>query len=228
MSLRNFRFDSLSETEIGASVVLERAEHNHLFRVLRARAGETVGLLDGCGNYGTARVEKGNLLTLLTREKAQLPSKRIHLYLAPPRRQKMDMILKQAAELGVYRIVPVLCEYGVSEPGDTAVGGRWKDLLFEACKQSANPFLPEVSPVLPFREAVEDARAKCQFSAFGSVRDEGTFSFESGDAAWFVGPEGGYSPEELTLLESYARPVRLGSYILRVETAAIAGIAKLL
>ena len=44
----------------------------------------------------TGQVEKGNLLTLLSKEKAELPEKRIHLYIAPPRRQKMDSILKQA------------------------------------------------------------------------------------------------------------------------------------
>lgn len=227
MSLRNFRFDPLADTEISFPVNLERAEHNHLFRVLRARAGEIVGLLDGSGWKGTAQVEKGNLLTLLSKEKAELPEKRIHLYIAPPRRQKMDSILKQAAELGVFRIVPVLCEYAVSEPGENAVSGRWKDLLFEACKQSANPYLPEVSPMLSFKDAVEDAKKKCQFLAYGSVRESGTFSFESGDVAWFVGPEGGYAPQELAVLDEIAHPIRLGNYILRVETAAIAGIAKL-
>ena len=227
MSLRNFRFDQLSEAELSGQVVLERAEHNHLFRVLRARAGEIVGLLDGNGWKGTARVEKGNLLTLLSKEKAELPGKRIHLYIAPPRRQKMDSILKQAAELGVFRIVPVLCEYAVSEPGESAVSGRWKELLFEACKQSANPYLPQVSPMLPFRDAVADAKEHCQFLAYGSVQERGSFSFDSGDAAWFVGPEGGYAPQELAVLEEIAHPIRLGSYILRVETAAIAGIAKL-
>ena len=227
MSLRNFRFDSLAETEISAPVNLERAEHNHLFRVLRARTGEIVGLLDGCGWKGTAQVEKGNILTLLNKGKAELPAKRIHLYIAPPRRQKMDSILKQAAELGVFRIVPVLCEYAVSEPGENAVSGRWKDLLFEACKQSANPYPPQISPMIPFKEALEDAQKNCQFLAYGSVKEKGTFSFDSGDAAWFVGPEGGYSPLELSLLEEIAHPIRLGNYILRVETAAIAGIAKL-
>ncbi|MBQ9770871.1 MAG: 16S rRNA (uracil(1498)-N(3))-methyltransferase [Lentisphaeria bacterium] len=227
MSLRNFRFDALKDAEISSPVVLERAEHNHLFRVLRARAGEVVGLLDGCGWKGIAQVEKGNVLTLLTKEHAMLPEKRIHLYIAPPRRQKMDSILKQAAELGVFRIVPVLCEYAVSEPGENAVAGRWRDLLFEACKQSANPYLPQIFPMIPFREALEDAQKNCQFLAFGSVRENGSFSFDSGDAAWFVGPEGGYSPEELAELEKIAHPIRLGSYILRVETAAIAGIAKL-
>ena len=82
--------------------------------------------------------------------------------------------------------------------------------------------------MMSFRDAVADAKEKCRFLSFGSVRDDGSFSFESGDAAWFVGPEGGYSDPELELLEQNARPVRLGSYILRVETAAIAGIAKLL
>ena len=123
MSLRNFRFDPLADTEISSPVNLERAEHNHLFRVLRARAGEIVGLLDGSGWKGTAQVEKGNLLTLLSKEKAELPEKRIHLYIAPPRRQKMDSILKQAAELGVFRIVPVFegvfrMPHGVVAVGD--------------------------------------------------------------------------------------------------------------
>ena len=228
MSLRNFRFDRLSETEVSSPVALERAEHNHLFRVLRAKPGELVGLLDGCGWKGTARVESGCGLTLVSRERAELPPKRIHLYIAPPRRQKMDSILKQSAELGVYRIVPILCEYAVSEPGENAVSGRWKDLLFEACKQSANPYLPKVSAMLSFRDSVTDAKENCSSLVYGSVKESDGFSFESGDCAWFVGPEGGFSPEELKLLEGSAHPLRLGNYILRVETAAVAGIAKLI
>lgn len=228
MSLRNFRFDPLRETEISSPVVLERAEQNHLFRVLRARRGDVIGLLDGKGWKGTARVEPGNTLILLSKEHFELPEKRIHLYIAPPRRQKMDSILKQSAELGVYRIVPILCEYGVSEPGDNAVSCRWMDLLFEACKQSANPYLPAVSEPLPFRDSVPDAEKNCSCLVYGSVKTSDGFSFDSGDCAWFVGPEGGFSPEELHLLEKKAHPLRLGNYILRVETAAVAGIAKLI
>ena len=109
--MHRFRCDELEKLSPGASVRLEKSENAHLFKTLRAAEGDRCLLMDGKGNIGEAEVAAGRTLILRSRESAALPEvPSIHLYIAPPRRQKMDQILKQCTELGIRRIVPVICE----------------------------------------------------------------------------------------------------------------------
>ena len=224
-----FRFDDLALTGPGSVFRLDPREESHLFRILRARPGETVAVLDGRGTAGTAVVETDRLLHLESKHSVPPPTRRLHLYFAPPKKQKLDMLLKQAVELGVCRLVPVLCERSVVLPGESAVAGRWVDLLFEACKQSGNPFLPAVSNPLPFAAALANARETCGTLVVGSNRtgvfpDLGT----SSDIAFFVGPEGGFTDMETeAMFKAGAIPLRIGEWTLRVETAAVAGLGVL-
>jgi len=142
----------------------------------------------------------------------------------------MDQILKQAVELGVWRIVPMACERSVSLPGEDSIAGRWDDLLFEACKQSGNPFLPQVAAPMKFAAAVSDSKNVCGKVFFGSPRtgSEETMAEKVSDTGFFVGPEGGFSPcEERLMEESSFIPLMIGKWTLRVETAAVCGIAVL-
>ena len=224
-----FRYDLLGKCKSGGKVLLERAEHNHLFRILRASAGEEIALLDGLGRIGLARIESGQQINLLSVKEVSVPETRLHLYVAPPRKQKNDQILKQSTELGVWRIVPFLSERSVSQPDEDSVSGRWESLLFEACKQSANPFLPKLSAPITFKDAVQDAKSKCGKCFFGSPRHSAGLFTVSGDVAFFVGPEGGFSAEEeIIMLEASFIPLQIGQWTLRVETACIAGVALLL
>lgn len=227
MSIRKFRCCQL-ENSAGTELRLEREEEKHLFKILRANPGDRLELLDGKGNTASAVVVPGKLVKVLDVRKAPVPERRVHLYIAPPRRQKMDAVLREATELGVWRIVPVLCEFSVSEPDASSVSGRWNDAMFEACKQSGNPFLPQTAAPLRFAAALDDCRKNCSAAWFGSPADSGPVQVPDGDIAWFIGPEGGFSEKELSMLsESGVLPLRIGRWILRVETAAVAGIALL-
>ena len=224
-----FRFDDLASTESGSSFCLDSKEEAHLFRILRARPGETVAVLDGHGTVGTAVVEADRRLRLESKRTVPPPARRLHLYFAPPKKQKLDALLKQAVELGVFELVPMLCERSVVQPGENSVAGRWMDLLFEACKQSGNPFLPEVASPIPFAAALSRARETCGALVVGSNRtgvfpELGTAS----DAAFFVGPEGGFTDAETeAMFAAGAIPLRIGDWTLRVETAAVAGVGVL-
>lgn len=224
-----FRFDDIASTEPGSFFRLDSREEAHLFRILRARPGETVAVLDGHGSLGTAVVEADRQLRLESKQTAPPPARRLHLYFAPPKKQKLDALLKQAVELGVYGLVPVLCERSVVQPGETSIAGRWMDLLFEACKQSGNPFLPEVANPMPFSAALARARETCGALVVGSNRtgvfpELGTAS----DVAFFVGPEGGFTDAETdAMFAAGAVPLRIGDWTLRVETAAVAGLGVL-
>jgi len=223
-----FRYEDLSRAASGDLVRLEKDESSHLFRTLRAAPGERCRLMDGRGRFALAEVAEGKTLKILSVENAERPMPPLlHMYIAPPRRQKMDQILRQAAELGVWRIVPMLCERSVSLPGEDSVNGRWKEVLFEACKQSGNPFLPQVTEPMKFSSALEDSARECAVRFFGSVkkRDQAPDVRSPGSAAWFVGPEGGFTEEEeLAMLRQGIEPLHFGNWTLRVETAAVCGL----
>ena len=224
-----FRFDGLADTGPGSLIRLDPREESHLFKILRARPGDRVRLLDGHGTTGIAAVGQGRELLLESKETVPPPSRRLHLYFAPPKKQKLDALLKQSVELGVDVLVPVICERSVVQPGESSVGGRWTDLLFEACKQSGNPFLPDVCAPVPFAEAVARARETCAVLVVGSNRTGIALDLGNApDVAFFVGPEGGFTDAEMDALTAAgAVPLRIGAWTLRVETAAAAGLGVL-
>ena len=224
-----FRFDGLADAGPDSLIRLDPREESHLFKILRARPGDRVRLLDGRGTTGVAVVGRGRELLLESKETVPPPACRLHLYFAPPKKQKLDSLLKQSVELGVDVLVPVLCERSVVQPGESSVGGRWTDLLFEACKQSGNPFLPSVCAPVPFAEAVVLARETCAALVVGSNRAGIALDLGNApDVAFFVGPEGGFTDAETDALAAAgAAPLRIGSWTLRVETAAAAGLGVL-
>ena len=229
MSIRKFRCDTLKDLSPGAEVTLERGEETHLFRILRALPGDEVELLDGRGRIASAEVKPGRLLQIRSIREIAPPPRRIHLYIAPPRRQKMDTILREATELGVWRLVPILCEYRVAEPEASSIATRWNDAMFEACKQSGNPYLPRTVAPLRFADALEECRASCSAVYFGSPTDSGSAEIPDGDIAWFVGPEGGFTEEEEGQMRGVGfHAFHFGNWTLRVETAAVCGIAILM
>ncbi len=212
--------------EAGATFELPREEAEHLFKVFRASVGDAVDVLDGAGRRGRAVVEPGKLLKMETVSFFPPPAKEIHLYCALPRRNKQDDLLKQTTELGVTAIHPVICQRSVAQSEPTP---RWEVLMREACKQSKNPYLPELAAPQDFAASLEEAKSRGLTLVYGSVAPAETTAFaEARGVAYFVGPEGGFSPEEFALLEKNgAAGVNLGPYVLRLETAAVAGIAVL-
>lgn len=223
-----FRYEALSSAASGDLVRLEKDENSHFFRTLRAVPGDRCQLMDGQGRFALAEAAEGKMLKILSMETAERPAPPLlHMYIAPPRRQKMDQILRQAAELGVWRIVPMLCERSVALPDQDSVNGRWKEVLFEACKQSGNPFLPQVAEPMKFSSALADSAQQCAVRFFGSVRkrESAPEVRTPGSAAWFVGPEGGFTEEEeLAMLQQGIEPLHFGNWTLRVETAAVCGL----
>ncbi len=210
----------------GEEITLDRREADHLFKTLRARAGEEVELLDGAGACALGRVTSRRTLEILERSDAPEPTRKLHLYTAAPRKAKFDTLLKQAAELGVWSIRPLTCERSVAQPENEE---RQEALLMEGCKQSKNPFLPKILPALSLPEALREIAEKGYHAWYGSVKETpDTLSGGGDDLAWIVGPEGGFTPaEEEALQAAGIRGLNLGPYVLRLETAAVCGLAVL-
>lgn len=211
----------------GQTVRLENHDEKHLFKTLRARSGEPVELLDGRGTIAEAQIcESRDLLVIGTTVTPDPPLK-LHLFVAPPRRNPLEQMLRQCAEVGVWSITPVITERSVALPARENVPERWDVILQEGCKQSRNPFLPRLHAAIGFDELLETVRRDNMPAFFGRPGAEKVRIPENAaDIRWIVGPEGGLSPGEEALLSGAgAHPCRIGSWIMRIETAAVCGAA---
>ena len=211
--------------EPGEIVELEKNDRDHLFKVFRASVGDEVELLDGRGRRGIAHVKEGKLLQLSEVENIPQPERKYHLYCAVAKRNKFESLLKQCAELGVWSIVPVKFTRSVSDSNKS--GGRWQILLQEGCKQSKNPFVPQIREPITLAAAL--AEMKAYHSFYGGIGEvSGSLDDTGRDAAFLVGPEGGFTPEELDEIKNAGlSTLNLGPYVLRLETAAVCGMAVL-
>lgn len=207
---------------------LSRSEQDHLFVTLRARVGDEIGLLDGQGGHASAVVEAGKVVRVMERFQESMPNRRVHLFCAAPRRKEFDQLLKQAVEVGVWSVHLLACERSVAVP-DGGAKERWHQLALEACKQSHNYFVPEVHSVVSLREAVASINAWGWNGIFGAVQGQaGMAKADVGDWALFIGPEGGFTEaEEQFMSENGVTPYRFGRHVMRLETAAICGLAML-
>ena len=210
----------------GGDVALERREAEHLFRVLRAAPGETFRLLDGAGGRAVAEVCPGKALKVKSLERLPEPGRKLHLFFALPRRNRLDALLPACAELGVWKLHPCICSRSVAE---STPNERWKLQLIEGCKQSGNPFVPQVADPEPLLPCVRKAADEGMELFYGSVAPAETPASAVGrEVGWAVGPEGGFTPEEDAALRAAGvRPLNLGEWVLRLETAALCGLAVL-
>ena len=212
----------------GTHAQLSARERDHLFKILRARPGDEVELLDGCGGRMTGIVREGRVVEILSATREPEPEKKLHLCCAVPRRAKFDVLLKQAAELGVWSIRLIECERSVAKPEGS---DRWQTLLQEGCKQSKNPFLPRIAAPEPLAALLEELKTGEIRGFFGAIRSAAAPAAVDGTAqefAWLVGPEGGFTPaEESAMHAAGVRGLNLGPYVLRLETAAVCGLAVL-
>ena len=220
----------------GALAELDEDESQHLVSVLRAEAGQRIGLLDGAGRTGEAEVvaphKKRTAVRILAQSSAAPIAPRRILVQALVREQKMDWLIQKAVELGVHEIWPLRADQAVvkirpAEAGKKAQ--RWQAIALAACKQSGNPWLPHIAPVRDLGEVL--AALPPGGACFGALQDNavplpaylGRLRRENApQVAAFIGPEGDFSAGEVAaLLAAGVQPVTFGPVVLRVETAAL-------
>jgi 16S rRNA (uracil1498-N3)-methyltransferase len=169
-------------------------------------------------------------------EAPQAPLPLVTLYVGLLKEQAWDVVLQKSCELGVHRIVPLWAAY--STISQKQVNGarleRWQRILKEAALQCEAFTWPE----LAVPQSVAHALKGCPTTEFGVLLLERQADIptvtgvvqSSGHQALglWVGPEGGWSPEEAIALQKQLQPASLGARILRAETACIAGLTLLL
>jgi 16S rRNA (uracil1498-N3)-methyltransferase len=143
----------------------------------------------------------------------------------------MDLIIRQAVEAGVERVVPLVSDRAVVQ----SVGGgsrleRWRRIAREAQEQSGAPRSAVIEPPVRLDEAAQHRRGGTavffhEDPSGGSPLHEVLAGAEE-PLAVLIGPEGGLSPREAALLEASGfRRAWLGEGVLRTETAALYALA---
>ncbi|MBN2184407.1 MAG: 16S rRNA (uracil(1498)-N(3))-methyltransferase [Candidatus Krumholzibacteriota bacterium] len=226
------RYFICSRDNIDDSVICLRGpEAHHLSRVVRARKGDTVNLMDGEGTVVKAMIsgidESSVYLDPVSRKTIERPFS-VDLAVALIKSGRLDQVVEKSSELGVRRIIPVICDRTVWR-GGTKEAEKKKERLqrkaISACKQSGQPYFPVIEKVTRFKELVDLMPEFLRVYLADSEGDRITlFPRVENDKGvlGIVGPEGGFTEEEQALiLSSGAIQTTLGPFRLRAETAAI-------
>lgn len=225
----------------GDVVDLDREESHHLQGVLRGAGSRDWCLVDGLGRRYTARAVGSGRdprfeiigVEVDPREEA---GPRLTLACAVVKGRHFELVIEKAVELGAHRLLPLVTERGVIEPG-SGRRTRWEAILRSALKQSGRCRLPELGEPVSLSAALaacagDRLHAGCapaERDLLPPARGAAAGSPVATDRfALFIGPEGGWTPAEAAQLAAAgARPLDLGPFTLRTETAAIAGLAVL-
>jgi 16S rRNA (uracil1498-N3)-methyltransferase len=215
----------------GAAVALEGQQAHYLSRVMRLSDGDAVILCDDTTGEWAARVasatkrEVSLIIETQLRPREEVPD--FTLVPALLKKDRFDLVLEKACELGVRKIQPVLTRRCVADKLNLE---RARAILIEAAEQCARTALPELAAPVKLEALLKGwPQSRALFFADEQGGDPAAAAFvaHSGPAALLTGPEGGFDEAERAAIRlfSCARPVTLGPRILRGETAAIAATA---
>ena len=219
------------ELETGRTIAIEGNQAHYLARVMRVGEGDIVILCDDVtgewaariSSVGKRRIEVEAVERLRTRE--AVPD----FWLCPAlvKKDRFDLILEKATELGVARIRPVTTRRAVV---DKLNAERARTVTVEAAEQCARTALPVVDAPEKLdallREWPQD-RTLYFADETGGEPASAAFARHKAPAALLIGPEGGFDDAERAAIRALpqAVPIGLGPRILRAETAAIAATA---
>lgn len=221
------------EHELGAGtrVDLEGPHAHYLARVMRVDGGDVVILCDDRTGEWAARVvavakrQVSLVVDAMLRPRETVPD--LWLCAALLKKDRFDLILEKATELGVSRIQPIVTRRCVA---DKLNGERARAITTEAAEQCARTALPALAEPVKLDALLAgwpQGRALFFADESGGQPAAAAFASSAGPAAILTGPEGGFDEAERAAIRAHpaARPISLGPRILRGETAAIAALA---
>jgi len=226
---------------IAEEKVLLKGERAHqICHVLRLKPQDHIIVLDNSGWEYELEIEKlsgelaqGRIVRkdLNTSE----PAIRITLLQALLKADKFEFVLQKGVELGVSSFVPFISDRCVvRKPGENK-SQRWQKIIREAAEQSSRGLLPTIHPVVSFVEACQLTN-KPAILLWEGEKSRGLRTilrkqpfYDARVISLFIGPEGGFPPEEVRFAESRGIiTAGLGRRILRADTAGIAAVSAIL
>lgn len=223
--------------DIETTGCLPADESRHCSKVLRHRAGDEISVIDGKGNRFVCTVldpdPRATQVEILSSEKIEQHwTPNIILAVAPTKNMdRMEWMTEKAVEMGVNKIVPILCEHSERKVVKTE---RLNNIAVSAMKQSLKTTLPEVTSLTPFRDFIKEYGNDSlpdyeRFMGYCDAEYQRNLLISEYRAPHnvviLIGPEGDFSPSEVEMaVEAGFIPVTFGDSRLRTETAAIVAL----
>lgn len=218
--------------ERGTELSIGGEEAHHAVRVKRIEPGDQIELLDGAGGRATAalvRTEKdrksGWRLVLRVSEcrREPRPAGGVELWTAVPKGGRLEDMVDQLSQVGVAAWAPLRTARGVAEANEHK-RERLQRVVLESAKQCGRSWAMELKSEGSIKDAFEGAAQV--IVADGSGEACGLATTSDVPVRILIGPEGGWTPEELALARQLgARVWAFGPHVMRVETAAVAAAA---
>lgn len=233
-----YRFYVTKEQIRESEILIEGPDVDHIRKVLRMKIGEELIVCDGNGkdyqcvissiSFEEVRVGIDSVVETTTELQA-----RIILFQGLPKKDKMELIIQKAVELGVYEIVPVITKRTIVKLDDRKKEQkkleRWQMIATAAAKQSNRGIIPLVKEPMRFVEAIDYAKTlDCSLIPYELAKGmKGTKealqkACKAKSIGVLIGPEGGFEETEIEKAsQADILPVTLGKRILRTETAGL-------
>jgi 16S rRNA (uracil1498-N3)-methyltransferase len=236
--MRQNRIFSPTPIVSGTEVELSNTAAQHVARVLRLRAGDSIMLFDGSGGEHAASltlVDKRSVRAIVG--DASFPAAEsaldVTIWHGLCRGTRMDYVMQKSTELGATRIQPMLTSRCVVKLDEQRTAKRlehWQSIAISAAEQSGRCVIPQIDKPASIESLMRDAEAADLRIIFDTEGDLAISELPT-DAQSIVvccGPEGGFSPDELRLAESaeFLR-ICLGPRVLRTETAPVVALSLL-
>ena len=213
-------------------VRVEGEPYRHLFRARRLAVGDPVRVVDGRGRARWAEVARIDrtmaVLSLGEAAPVNEPELRLDLLVPTCRPERASWLVEKVTELGIASIRFLHTERAPREFGEGMIA-RLRRVASAALEQCHGSRLPEITGPHDWRELATLTDGAGERWVLDTEAETTGWGFAGGSGALLIGPEGGWSPgERRHLAEAGWKPIGLGTRILRLETAAIVGAARLL
>tara|TARA_B100001027_G_scaffold162069_1_gene114671 strand:- start:387 stop:1106 length:720 start_codon:yes stop_codon:yes gene_type:complete len=215
-----------STLKAGETVSLVDDKSHYLNNVLRCKIGDYISLFNGkseCIAEVVSNAKNACRLKLMECKKNEIDRHKMTLFFSPIKRSPMEFMVQKCTEIGVTSFQPVLMERTNNKKINL---DRLKLISIEACEQSSRGNLPSFNNLISFSKMIKtmsyDKIIFCSLEKNTSVINKINLSLNE-SIGIIIGPEGDFSPNEMTDLGSIKNSVQvtLGSNILKSETAGI-------
>lgn len=214
----------LQRVDASDRVVVDGDPGHHLARVLRVRTGDPVSLADGSGSVWQTTVATldGDRVVLGVDQRHDLPAPTPSLAVvqALPKGRKMDEVVQRLTEVGIDRLTPVVTARTVKQPAgkDARLLDRWRAVELAAAQQSRRARRMTIDPIALWPSAGRVGVVLWEEADTPLEEALATLPTTS-EVTLAIGPEGGFTHDEVH--RCGLTPARLGSTILRTETAGL-------
>lgn len=217
------------EAKLGKEITLNSEQLRHI-KVLRLQAGQIIRVFDGQGHefegVYSEKVRSGKLK--LEKTVVPNPELRTHITIAvaAPKGGRLDVLVEKVSELGVRKLVPIICSRSVVKPKETKIE-RLRKVAIEAACQSERATLLEIEEPIPFATLLEKVREYNHAYLCHKTGAPLSHADIGESVLLIIGPEGDFTEAELqAALEAGCQKVSLAPTVLRTETAAITAAAQ--